>query len=80
MIVRCTRISKYIVEKGCTVRQAAKVFGVSKSTVYKDITERVLQVNCKLARQVRTVLEKNKAERSIRGGMAIKQKYAKVRK
>jgi len=57
------------------VRAAAKKFGISKSTVHKDVTERLLQINSALAEQAKAVLDKNKAERHIRGGMATKAKY-----
>ena len=73
-------IGKYILEKKTTVRQAAKVFGVSKSTVHKDITERLQEINPLLAKEVKLVLEKNKSERHIRGGMATKLKYQHKKK
>ena len=73
-------IGKYILEKKTTVRQAAKVFGVSKSTVHKDITERLQEINPLLAKEVKLVLEKNKSERHIRGGMATKLKYQHEKK
>ena len=63
-------------EEGATVRQAAKKFGISKSTVHKDVTERLEQVNASLARDARKVLDINKSERHIRGGQATKAKYA----
>ena len=72
---RVLDIADYIVETGATVRAAASVFGVSKSTVHKDITERLRQINKVLGEQVAAVLETNKDERHIRGGMATKQKY-----
>ena len=65
----------YIVENRTTVRAAAKVFGVSKSTVHKDLTERLPQINRGLYRQVRELLDLNKAERHIRGGLATRRKY-----
>lgn len=68
-------LGEYICETGATVRSTAKVFGVSKSTVHKDVTERLCIDNPELFRQVKTVLEKNKSERHIRGGMATKRKY-----
>lgn len=62
-------------ESGATVRQTAKKFGVSKSTVHKDVTERLVKINPFLAARIRVVLDVNKAERHIRGGMATKEKY-----
>lgn len=72
---RAEEIGTYIVESGATVRQTAKRFGVSKSTVHKDITERLIKINPMLAARTRVVLDVNKAERHIRGGMATKEKY-----
>lgn len=72
---RVVDISRYIVESKSTVRQAAAVFGVSKSTVHKDVTERLPRVSKDLARKVKRVLEKNKAERHLRGGEATRKKY-----
>ncbi|SHK84712.1 sporulation transcriptional regulator SpoIIID [Hespellia stercorisuis] len=72
---RCALLAGYIVERKATVRQAAKHFGISKSTVHKDVTDRLLQVNPGLAAQVRTVLDTNKSERHIRGGLATREKY-----
>lgn len=72
---RAISIANYIIEHGTTVRQTAKDFGVSKSTVHKDITERLEQFNPGLAKEVRKVLDLNKSERHIRGGMATKEKY-----
>lgn len=72
---RVLEISAYILETGHTVRQAAQIFGVSKSTVHKDITERLPQLNAQLAQDVRKVLEHNKAERHLRGGEATRRKY-----
>lgn len=74
---RAINIANYIVEQGATVRQTAKAFGVSKSTVHKDCTERLEQINPGLALCARKVLDVNKAERHIRGGQATKEKYAK---
>ena len=65
----------YIIEHNATVRQTAKQFGVSKSTVHKDVTERLMQVNPSLAKQARKVLDINKSERHIRGGLATREKY-----
>ena len=71
---RAIEIAEYIVEHRATVRQAAKQFGVSKSTVHKD-TQRMQYIDKSLAGQVRKVLEMNKSERHIRGGLATKEKY-----
>ena len=72
---RALKIGEYIIETGATVRQAAGVFGVSKSTVHKDIKDRLCYVNPTLAEQAAAVLGINKAERHIRGGMATRDKY-----
>lgn len=72
---RAIEIANYIIESNATVRQAAKKFGISKSTVHKDCAERLSQVNPSLAAEVRKVLDVNKAERHIRGGLATKEKY-----
>ena len=72
---RAEEIGQYIVESGATVRQTAMKFGVSKSTVHKDVTERLVKINPFLAARIRVVLDVNKAERHIRGGMATKEKY-----
>ncbi|MCK9526221.1 MAG: sporulation transcriptional regulator SpoIIID [Limnochordia bacterium] len=72
---RVVDVSLYIVKTSATVRQAAIVFGVSKSTVHKDVTERLPRINRELAEQVKQVLEVNKSERHIRGGEATKRKY-----
>lgn len=68
-------IAKYIVENNATVRQTAKKFGISKSTVHKDVTERLPQINPSLAQKARKVLDVNKSERHIRGGLATREKY-----
>ena len=73
---RAISIANYIVEHNATVRQTAKAFGVSKSTVHKDVTERLPAINHTLAGEARKVLDINKSERHIRGGMATKEKYA----
>ena len=73
---RAVNIACYIIEHNATVRQAAKAFGVSKSTVHKDCAERLVQINPILAAQARAVLDVNKSERHIRGGQATKEKYA----
>lgn len=72
---RAVEIAQYIIENNATVRQTAKQFGISKSTVHKDVTERLLQVNPSLAASARRVLDTNKSERHIRGGLATKEKY-----
>ncbi len=72
---RAIEVAQYIVEENATVRQTAKKFGVSKSTVHKDITERLIQINPSLAARARVVLDINKSERHIRGGLATKEKY-----
>lgn len=72
---RAVEIAGYIVENNATVRQTAKAFGVSKSTVHKDVTERLIQINPTLAHKARKVLDVNKSERHIRGGLATKEKY-----
>lgn len=74
---RAVRFAQYIIDTGATVRDTAKKFDISKSTVHKDITERLEQINHTLYLQVRAVLTKNKEERHIRGGMATKMKYAR---
>ena len=71
--------AEYIIENGATVRSAAKKFGVSKSTVHKDVSERLRRLNPELYLVVKAVLEKNKQERHLRGGKATKEKYAKLR-
>lgn len=72
---RAEILGEYIIETGATVRAAAKVFKVSKSTVHKDVTERLSRDDPLLYRRVKQVLEKNKSERHIRGGMATRKKY-----
>jgi len=72
---RILEIAEYIISTKATVRQAAKVFGVSKSTVHKDMTERLVEINPEKAKLVKEVLEFNKAERHIRGGRATRRKY-----
>lgn len=68
-------LAEYIVSTGATVRATAKVFKISKSTVHKDVTERLRKRDVVLYRKVKDVLEKNKSERHIRGGLATKRKY-----
>ncbi|MEE1248755.1 MAG: sporulation transcriptional regulator SpoIIID [Lachnospiraceae bacterium] len=72
---RVINIANYIIENNATVRQTAKKYGISKSTVHKDVTERLMQINPSLAHEVRKVLDVNKSERHIRGGLATKDKY-----
>ena len=72
---RAVEIAQYIIENNATVRQTAKQYGISKSTVHKDVTERLLQINPSLASAARGVLDTNKSERHIRGGLATKEKY-----
>lgn len=72
---RAVVIGEYIIETGATVRAAAKVFKISKSTVHKDVSERLRYINSQLYREVKAVLEKNKSERHIRGGLATRRKY-----
>ena len=72
---RPCKLAHYIIETKDTVRGAAKKYGISKSTVHKDVSERLLKINPALASEVRLVLDENKAERHIRGGMATKNKY-----
>ena len=72
---RCETLANFIIKNESTVRETAKIFGISKSTVHKDVSERLLKINPALAREVRLILDENKAERHIRGGMATKLKY-----
>lgn len=74
---RAVELGEYIIATGSTVRAAAKVFGISKSTVHKDVTARLHDIDSELYKRVKTVLEKNKSERHIRGGLATKNKYKK---
>lgn len=74
---RAVILGQYILETGATVRATAKVFGISKSTVHKDVAERLAHKNPQLYRQVKEVLEINKQERHIRGGLATRRKYLK---
>lgn len=72
---RAGAIANYIIDCNATVRQTAKKFGISKSTVHKDVTDRLEHINPSLAAKARIVLDINKSERHIRGGMATKEKY-----
>lgn len=76
---RVLEISYYILETEATVRQVARNFGVSKSTVHKDVTERLPQINRHLAGEIKKILEKNKAERHLRGGEATRRKYLSLK-
>lgn len=76
---RACALAVYIIETGATVRTAAKHFGVSKSTVHKDLSQRLPQYNKRLYLQVRKILDINKAQRHIRGGMATQQKYQRIK-
>lgn len=76
---RVVEVAEFIIESKSTVRDTAKKFNISKSTVHKDVTERLVRINPQLAKKARTVLEENKSERHIRGGQATKKKYEKVK-
>ena len=76
---RAINIATYIIDQNATVRETAKKFGISKSTVHKDVSERLKKINPSLAVQVRIILDENKAERHIRGGMATKLKYSHLK-
>ena len=76
---RANMLAHYIIDSKDTVRGAAKKFGISKSTVHKDVSERLKKINPSLAREVRRILDENKAERHIRGGMATKLKYSHLK-
>lgn len=73
---RAVELAEYIIENRATVRTAAKKFGISKSTVHIDVSQRLKKVNPELYNSVRKILDTNKAERHIRGGMATKQKFS----
>lgn len=76
---RAVSLAHYIIDSKDTVRGAAKKFGISKSTVHKDVSERLIKINPSLAKEVRIILDENKAERHIRGGMATKMKYSNMK-
>lgn len=76
---RTVNLANYIIENRCTVREAAKYFGISKSTVHKDITQRLRKINLSLANATQEILQENKQERHIRGGYATREKYRKIR-
>ena len=77
---RTVILGEYIVEHGSTVRDAAKSFGISKSTVHKDVSQRLKRINPQLYGEVKQVLEHNKAQRHIRGGLATREKYLRKTK
>ena len=77
MTQRACELAVYMIETGATVRRTAQHFGISKSTVHKDLTQRLPQYNRMLYKQVRVILDENKAQRHIRGGLATKKKYQK---
>ena len=77
---RCERLGRYIVAHGATVRETAKAFQISKSTVHKDVTVRLRYISPALYKEVKGVLDKNKAERHLRGGEATRKKYLKYGK
>ncbi len=72
---RAVTLANYLIDTKATVRDAAKKFGISKSTVHKDVTDRLMKINKSLTLQAKAVLDINKAERHLRGGMATKEKY-----
>ncbi len=74
--IRAIKLGEYISREKATVRKAAKCFGISKSTVHKDVSQRLQNINSSLYEEVKKVLEINKAQRHIRGGFATKNKYA----
>ncbi len=76
---RCVLLGEYLLEKKATVRDAAKAFGISKSTVHKDVTEKLRQVSPSLYTEVHTLLLQNKAQRHLRGGQATREKYQQLR-
>lgn len=75
---RAVRVAQHILQTSDTVRQTAEVFGISKSTVHKDVAERLPRINKEMSEQVKDILDKNKAERHLRGGEATRQKYAQI--
>ena len=76
---RAVRLGEYIIEKKSTVRESAKVFGISKSTGHKDLTSRLPRLNSGLYKEVRAVLDVNKEERHLRGGEATRRKYLEAK-
>ncbi len=79
LIERIIEEARYIIQTGATVRETAKVFHYSKSTVHKDVTERLYEINRVLHNKTKKVLEKNLSERHIRGGEATKRKYLAIK-
>ncbi len=77
---RAVLLARHIIETGNTVRDTAKVFGISKSTVHKDVAERLKRSNPELYSTVKEILDRNKAERHLRGGEATRQKFIKTKK
>lgn len=77
---RACELAVYMIETGATVRAAAQHFGISKSTVHKDLSQRLPQYNRQLYNQVRHILDENKAQRHIRGGIATRNKYQAAKK
>lgn len=75
---RVLEVANYIISSKATIRKTAKVFGVSKSTIHKDMTERLPKINPQIAREAKSILDYNKAERHIRGGKATKMKYKAI--
>jgi len=75
---RAVRVAQHILQTSDTVRQTAEIFGISKSTVHKDVAERLPRINKDMSEQVKDILDKNKAERHLRGGEATRQKYAQI--
>ena len=76
---RAVLLARYIISTGCTVRAAAAAFGVSKSTVFSDVSKRLLRIDRRLWLLANSVLQKNKSERHIRGGMATRRKHREIR-
>jgi putative DeoR family transcriptional regulator (stage III sporulation protein D) len=72
---RVLEVARYIIESKATIRKTAKVFGVSKSTIHKDMTERLPKINPQVAKEAKDILDLNKSERHIRGGKATRMKY-----
>ena len=75
---RVLEVAKYIIGSKATIRKTARVFGVSKSTIHKDMAERLSKINPRIAEEAKTILDYNKAERHIRGGKAVKLKYKAI--
>lgn len=78
IITRVLASAEYILEHNCTVREVAKIFDISKSTVHKDVSERLNEIDKDLCKRIKKVLETNLQERHIRGGIATKNKYEKI--